>query len=66
MDQRTLLAHQNLWVVEEQPERGNLTRLNTEEAELYNLLRDNSLGNKIRLEQERIGFCYLKAALDQL
>lgn len=66
MDQRTLLAHQNLWVVEEQPERGNLTRLNTEEAELYNLLRDNSLGNKIRLEQERIGFCYLKAKLDQL
>lgn len=63
MDQRTLLAHRALWGVEMKPETGTLTRLNSEESELYDQLRQNHWGERVRLEQERIGFDFLQAAL---
>ncbi|WP_235585148.1 Wadjet anti-phage system protein JetD domain-containing protein [Chlorobium limicola] len=43
-----------------------LTRLTGEEQALYDDLHSNNLGEKVRLEQERIGFDYLVAALGKL
>ncbi len=66
MDQQTLLAHRSLWGVEAQPETGMLARLNTEESILYDQLRQNLWGERIRLEQERIGFDLLLNVLHEL
>ncbi|RJP78591.1 MAG: hypothetical protein C4522_12505 [Desulfobacteraceae bacterium] len=66
MDRQTLLDHQPLWGVEAQPETGNLSRLNTEESILYDQLRRNHWGDRIRLEQERIGFDFLLDFLRRL
>lgn len=63
MDQQTLLAHRALWGVEMQPETGTLTRLNSEESALYDQLRQNHWGERVRLEQERIGFDFLREGL---
>ncbi|MDT8407887.1 MAG: DUF2220 family protein, partial [Methylococcales bacterium] len=63
MDQRTLLAHRALWGVEMQPETRTLTRLSTEESALYHHLQQNHWGEHVRLEQERIGFDCLRAAI---
>jgi hypothetical protein len=63
MDQQTLLAHRPLWGVETQPETANLARLNAAESVLYDQLRQNHWGDRVRLEQERIGFEYIKASL---
>jgi hypothetical protein len=66
MDRQTLLAHRTLWGVEPMPETGNLMRLNSEESTLYDQLRYNHWGDRIRLEQERIGFDSLIEALGRL
>lgn len=66
MDQRTLLAHRPLWGTEARPETANLARLNTGEGALYDQLRRNRWGDRIRLEQERIGFDFLLDALQPL
>ena len=66
MNKQTLLAHRTLWGVEPQSETGDLSRLTDEEHTLYDELRSNSLGESVRLEQERIGFDYLVAALEKL
>jgi hypothetical protein len=63
MDQPTLLAHRSLWGVEPQPETGALARLNAEESALYDQLRENHWGNRVRLEQERIRFEFVLAHL---
>ncbi|MDF1578728.1 MAG: DUF3322 domain-containing protein [Desulfobulbales bacterium] len=66
MDRRTLLAHRELWGIEAQPETGQLERLNMEERALYDRLRENRWGDRIRLEQERIGFDFLLEFLGKL
>ncbi len=66
MDQRTILAHRPLWGVEVQPETGTLMRLNSEESALYDQLRQNHWGEHVRLEQERIGFDFLRDVLREL
>lgn len=66
MDQQTLISHRTLWGVETQPETGNLTRLNFEESALYDQLRQNQWGEQVRLEQERIGFDFLRDVLRKL
>jgi hypothetical protein len=66
MERRTLLAHRRFWGVEAQPETRNLARLSADENTLYDLLRRNHWGDRVRLEQERIGFDYLLAELHQL
>jgi hypothetical protein len=66
MDQQTLLAHRTLWGVETQPETGTLTRLNSEESTLYDQLCRNHWGERVRLEQERIGFDLLLDVLHKL
>ncbi|MDA8137681.1 MAG: DUF3322 domain-containing protein [Desulfobacteraceae bacterium] len=66
MDRHTLLEHRPLWGVEAQPEMANLARLNTEEGALFDQLRQNHWGERIRLEQERIGFDFLLNVLQRL
>ncbi len=63
MDRRTLLAHRPFWGIEARPETKHLLRLNAEESALYDQLRRNHWGDRIRLEQERIGFDFLLDAL---
>jgi hypothetical protein len=63
MGQQTLLSHRTLWGGETQPETGTLTRLNSEEGALYDQLRRNHWGERVRLEQERIGFDFLRNVL---
>lgn len=65
MDRETLLAHQPLWGREESDKRfeGALDNLTSAERALYTLLKDNMLGQRIRLEQERIQFIYVRLRL---
>ena len=66
MDRGTFWAHQSLWGQEPQPERRDLPRLNGTEATLYDDLRQNRLGTQLRLEQEKIGFLWVKIALEKI
>ena len=63
MNREVLLAHRTQWVVEAKPARRELTRLNAAEAPLYEELRFDRFGKAVRLEQERIGFGWLKDAV---
>ena len=63
MDRATLLAFEMQWGTEDKQVRHDLTRLTREERELYDDLRDNRIRSNLRLEQERIGFTRVKAAL---
>ncbi len=66
MDRQTLLDHRPLWGVETKPETAVLARLTAGESALYEQLRQNHWGDRVRLEQERIGFDHLRTALRQL
>ncbi len=66
MDRATLLAFEAQWGTEEKQTLRNLSRLNVEECALYDDLRDNRLSSNLRLEQERIGFGWVEAALAAL
>ncbi len=66
MDRKTLMAHEPQWVSEPQPLRRDLARLDAEESALFDDLRNNSIGPAIRLEQERIGFGWIKSALKSI
>lgn len=63
MDRDTLLAHRAMWSSEEAPFPGSLERLKPEEAALHADLRYDRLGRSVRLEQERIGFSWLRRVL---
>ena len=65
MDRATLLAHESLWGREEAPHIGPLPRLHEQEQALYADLRQNTLGDRVRLEQERIPLSRLQRALEQ-
>jgi len=65
MDRATLLAFESQWGREEKQTDRVLSRLNTEERALYDDLRENKLGQNLRLEQERIGFGWVENALAQ-
>jgi hypothetical protein len=56
MDERTLLYHRDLWGMEEWPESRDLELLEGEERVVYEGLRQGRWGERVRLEQERIGF----------
>ena len=66
MDRQTLMAFQGLWGREPDDKRclADLLNLTEPEQSLYQDLRNNVLGDNIRLEQERIGFAYLCKRLD--
>lgn len=57
MDRETLLAHQDRWVTEDRPATSVLTRLTPDEQNLYTDLVEDRLGDRVRLEQERIDWC---------
>jgi hypothetical protein len=65
MDRATLEAHRELWVEEPAGSRfsGELTHLNPGETELFNALRDERFGQRVRLEQERIAYNCVQAAV---
>lgn len=58
MDRETLLAHRERWVTEDRPAFSVLTRLTPEERSLYTDLVEDSIGDRVRLEQERIDWCW--------
>lgn len=66
MDRATLLAFETLWGEEDKQTLRELPRLIPEECALYDDLRDNRLRKKLRLEQERIGFGWVEAAIAAL
>ncbi len=65
MDRKTLLAHRALWVQEPEDTRfcGELIRLTPEEQLVFDSLRFDRFGERVRLEQERIGFGWFEQAL---
>ena len=66
MDHATLDAHRALCVDEPADKRytGELFRLSSEEHALFEDLRHDRIGERIRLEQERIGYGWLRQALE--
>ncbi len=54
MDRATLMAHRERWFDEERPTKAALSRLMPEEQALYHDLVTDALGQRVRLEQERI------------
>ena len=68
MDRATLLAHRELWGVEQpgQRFRGELGRLTEPERALFEALRNDRFGEGVRLEQERIGFDWVCEAVAAL
>jgi len=66
MDRETLLAHRELWSVEEVPFIADLEGLSTEESTLFDDLRRARLGRGVRLEQERVSFGMLIKALRKI
>lgn len=63
MDRATLLAHEAHWGEETSPVRRELGRLSSEEAALYRDLVEDRIRPRLRLEQERIRYGFLKRAL---
>ena len=66
MDRNTLTLHRELWVEEPSPTSAYLDRLNNDETELYRDLYTNTLGTRVRLEQERIGFSMIMDRMKHL
>lgn len=68
MDRPTLEAHRTLWVQEPSEHRyaGDISRLRPEERALFEDLQFDRLGDRVRLEQERIGYGWLEQALRKL
>ncbi len=64
MDRETLITHRPQWTEERQPTLRELPRLNAGERALYDDLRWRRLSDlQVRLEQERIGFRRVEAAV---
>ncbi|MBI2392008.1 MAG: hypothetical protein HYV09_20620 [Deltaproteobacteria bacterium] len=66
MDRETLLAHRASWVREPRQNTGPVPHLTQAEAALFDDLLHDRLGEKVRLEQERIGYGSLQRALSTL
>lgn len=65
MDVATLHAHRTLWGQEDADKRyaGELTRLSPDELAMYDALRSDTIAPRLRLEQERISYHWLKSLL---
>lgn len=63
MDRETLLAHRDRWGTEERPACSALTRLTAEEQDLYADLVADAMGERVRLEQERIDWAWVEERL---
>jgi len=66
MDRATLDAHAAVWGSEDKPLRVDLHRLTAQEQALYDDLRDNRIRQGLRLEQEHIGFGWLRNRIQGL
>lgn len=66
MDRATLLAHEMHWTREADPVRHELLRLNADERALYDELRRGSIAERLRLEQERIGYEWVCRRIERL
>ncbi len=66
MDRATFLAHRPMWVTEKTPSTESLTRLTEPENALHRELLRGTWGERLRLEQERIGFGWVREALEKL
>ncbi len=65
MDRVTLEAHRHLWGTEPEEKRyaGTLGHLTADERSLYEDLRLDRFGERVRLEQERIGYGWVVSAI---
>ena len=63
MDRETLMAHEQAWGVEPVQHESALERLLEPERRVYEELRAGTLGERVRLEQERIAFSWLERGL---
>lgn len=63
MDRETFLAHRERWGTEPTPTRARLDRLSVAEGDLYQDLVEDVFGASVRLEQERISWRHVTAAL---
>lgn len=63
MDRETLMLHEALWTREDAPHDKALSRLTEPEFALYDDLRSNRLGDRVRLEQERLAFGWVRQTL---
>lgn len=66
MDNETLQAHNKLWGEEPTPTAKALPRLTPEETRVYTALLQNKFAPRLRLEQERISYGWLKEKLAHL
>lgn len=66
MDRATLLAHRRMWVEERHQCLEELRHLDASEGSLHRELLSGAHGERVRLEQERIGFGWVKATLARL
>lgn len=63
MDRATLLTHRERWGTEDRPTASRLGRLTPDEHDLYGDLVADRLGERVRLEQERIDWAWVEAFL---
>jgi hypothetical protein len=66
MDRATLLAHEAHWDREPSPVNAHLQNLTADEATLYRDLVEDVFGPAVRLEQERISYSRIEAAVNGL
>jgi hypothetical protein len=66
MDRATLMLHRRCWAQESEQHEGILNRLTVGERNLYDDLREDRLGDHVRLEQERISLGCIESALHNL
>jgi hypothetical protein len=59
MDRETLLTHRDRWVTEALPTAARLRHLTADEQALYQDLVSDRLGERVRLEQERIDWAWV-------
>jgi hypothetical protein len=63
MDRETLLVHRDRWVTEDRPAKSALSRLTPDEQDLYSELVGDGLGERVRLEQERVDWFWAEQRL---
>jgi hypothetical protein len=67
MDENTLLAHRQSWVVEDSPHNSEcFDLLSADEQGVYSNLKHQTWGEKVRLEQEFVGWNFVLETLKRL
>jgi hypothetical protein len=66
MDRATLLAHRDRWGQESSPTRARLDHLTEAEQTLYQELVEDVYAPSLRLEQERLDWTWVQAAIEPL